>query len=162
MPSSREVILGKLRSARRPFDDAPPRPKQYLNVTLQDDEAPDALLARFTAELGLLTGEVIPVTGDEEARAQVMEILEQFEAKSILAWDFAHIPVTGLESAIRASGIEIIQPDTHDEMRMETLEAAAEAQVGITGADAAAATTGSLIFTTGPGKGRIPTVLPPV
>src|SRR5579871_2029077 len=162
MPSSRETILNKLRSSRRPFSDAPPRPKTYLNVTLQDDESPDALLARFTAELTKLTGEVYPVTGDDAARAKVMELLEQFEAKSILAWDFANIPVAGLESAIRASGIEIIQPDTHDEMRMETLTAAAEAQAGITGVDAAAATTGSMIFTTAPGKGRIPTVLPPV
>ncbi len=162
MPSSRETILNKLRSVRRPFDDAPMRPQQYLNVTIQDDESPDALLARFTEELTLLKGEVYTVTGDEEARAKVMETLEQFEAKSILAWDFANIPVAGLESAIRASGIDIIQPDVHDEMRMEMLEAAAAAQVGITGADAAAATTGSLIFTTGPGKGRIPTVLPPV
>jgi L-lactate dehydrogenase complex protein LldG len=160
--SSRDNILNKLRGVHRPFDDAPPRPKAYLNVTVQDDESPDALLERFSKELGALTGEVYPVTGDEEARAKVLEVLEQFEAKSILAWDFSHIPVDGLEAAIRATGIEIIQPDTHDEMRMETLSAAADAQVGLTGADAAAATTGTLIFTTAPGKGRIPTVLAPV
>jgi L-lactate dehydrogenase complex protein LldG len=160
--TSRDTILNKLRSVHRPFDDAPPRPSTYLNVTVQDDESPDALLERFSKELGALTGEVYPVTGDEEARAKVLEVLEQFEAKSILAWDFSNIPVDGLEAAIRATGIEIIQPDTHDEMRMETLSAAAEAQVGLTGADAAAATTGTLIFTTAPGKGRIPTVLAPV
>lgn len=161
MPSSRETILNKLRSSRRPFDDAPPRPKTYLNVTLQDDESPEALLARFTKELGALTGEVYAVDGDDAARAKVLEILAQFEAKSILAWDFANIPVEGLETAIREQGIEIIQPDTHDEMRMEMLTASAEAQVGLTGVDAAAATTGTMIFTTGPGKGRIPTVLAP-
>jgi L-lactate dehydrogenase complex protein LldG len=160
--SSRDSILNKLRTVRRPFDDAPPRPQTYLNVTVQDDESPDALLERFSKELGALTGEVYPVTGDDEARAKVLEVLEQFEAKSIIAWDFAHIPVEGLESAIRATGIDIIQPDTNDEMRMETLSASAEAQVGLTGADAAAATTGTLIFTTAPGKGRIPTVLAPV
>jgi L-lactate dehydrogenase complex protein LldG len=162
MSSSRDTILNKLRAVRRPFDDAPPRPQTYLNVTVQDDESPDALLARFSKELGALTGEVYPVTGDEEARAKVLEVLEQFEAKSILAWDFSNIPVEGLEAAIRSTGIEIIQPDSHDEMRMETLNAGIGAQVGLTGADAAAATTGTLIFTTGPGKGRIPTVLAPV
>jgi L-lactate dehydrogenase complex protein LldG len=160
--SSRDNILNKLRGVHRPFDDAPPRPKNYLNVTVQDDESPDALLERFSKELGALTGEVYSVTGDEEARAKVLEVLEQYEAKSILAWDFAHIPVDGLEAAIRATGIEIIQPDSHDEMRMETLSASAGAQVGLTGADAAAATTGTLIFTTAPGKVRIPTVLAPV
>jgi L-lactate dehydrogenase complex protein LldG len=147
---------------RRPFGDAPPRPETYLNVTVQEDESPDALLERFTRELTALKGEVHPVNGDEEARGKVIELLEFYQAESIIAWDFAHIPVDGLESAIRAAGIEIIQPDTHDEMRMETLSISAEAQVGLTGADAAAATTGTLIFTTAPGKGRIPTVLAPV
>ena len=156
MSSSRDQILNKLRSARRPFPDAPPRPQTYLNVTVQDDESPDALLERFTLELSGLKGEVFAVDGDEGARAKVLELLEFHEAKSILAWDFSNIPVEGLEAAIRAAGIEIIQPDTHDEMRMETLSASAEAQVGLTGADAAAATTGTLIFTTAPGKGRIP------
>lgn len=163
MSTSRDQILTKLRSARqRPFDDAPPRPKSYLPVTILEDESPEALLERFTRELNGLSSDVFAVEGDDAARAKVLELLEQHEARSILAWDFAHIPVEGLEAAIRATGIEIIQPDTHDEMRMEMLTASAEAQVGLTGADAAAATTGTLIFTTAPGKGRIPTVFAPL
>jgi L-lactate dehydrogenase complex protein LldG len=162
MSSSRDTILSKLRSARRPFPDAPPRPQTYLNVTVQDDETPEALLARFTKELSALTGEVYAVDGVSAARDKVLEILAQFEAKSIIAWDFAYIPVEGLEAAIQEAGIEIIHPDTHDEMRMEMLTASAGAQVGLTGVDAAAATTGTMIFTTAPGKGRIPTVLAPV
>lgn len=160
--SSRDQILNKLRGVQRPFVDAPPRPQTYLNVTVQDDESPAALLERFTLELTGLKGEVFPVDGDEGARAKVLELLEFHQAKSILAWDFSYIPVEGLEAAIRETGVEIIQPDTHDELRMETLSASAEAQVGLTGADAAAATTGTLIFTTAQGKGRIPTVLAPV
>jgi L-lactate dehydrogenase complex protein LldG len=161
MPSSRDTILDKLRGARRPFADAPPRPHSYLNVTAQDDETPDALLERFTKELAALSGEVHTARGPAATRKKVLQLLAQHEAKRILAWDFAHIPVDGLEAAIREAGIEIVQPSTHDEMRMETLATAAEAQVGLTGADAAAATTGTLIFTTAPGKGRIPTVLAP-
>lgn len=164
--SSRDQILNKLRSARstgsaRPFDDAPPRPRQYLNVTVQEDESADALLERFTLELTQLKGEVFVVSGDDEARAKVIELLAAQSATSILAWDFAYIPVAGLEAAIRDAGIEIFQPDTHNEYRMEMLTASAEAQVGLTGADAAAATTGTLIFTTAPGRGRLPTVLAP-
>ncbi len=162
MPSSRDAILNKLRSARRPFADAPPRPASYLNVTVQDDESPDALLERFKQELGTLSGEVFAVRGAAAARKKVLQLLAQHDAKRILAWDFAHIPVDGLEAAIRDAGIEIIQPDARDEFRMETLNASAGAQVGLTGADAAAATTGTLVFTTAPGKGRIPTVLAPV
>lgn len=162
MSSSRETILNKLRAARRPFGDVPPRPSHYLDVTVQDDVTPGALLERFTLELTQLKGEVFPVTGDDEARAKVLELLELHQTQRIIAWDFAYIPVAGLEQAIRAAGIEIIQPNPRAGDRAAVLDESAQAQVGLTGADAAAATTGSLIFTTAPGKGRLPTVLAPV
>jgi len=162
-PSARDTILNKLRaSAQRPFPDAPPRPKHYHPVTIQEDESAEALLERFTTELKNLKAEPFVVDDDAAARVQVLALLEEHEARRIIAWDFAHIPVTGLEAAIRAAGIEILYPDAHDDYRAEMLAAAEGAQVGLTGADAAAATTGTLIFTTGAGKGRIPTVLAPV
>jgi L-lactate dehydrogenase complex protein LldG len=159
---SRETILNKLRSARRPFEDAEPRPTAYLPVTQQSEFSPDALLQRFTLELEQLKGQVFAVEGDAGARDKVLELLAFHDAKHILAWDFRYIPVEGLESAIREAGIEITQPDTHTASRAEVLTRAETAKVGLTGADAAAATTGTLVFTTAPGKGRIPTVLAPV
>ncbi|MDX2161762.1 MAG: LUD domain-containing protein [bacterium] len=162
MSSSRDAILNKLRQTRRPFEDAPPRPKAYLPVTVQDDVTPEALLERFSAELTRLMATPIPVNGDAEAREAVIGLLHKHAARCMIAWDFAHIPVEGLEGAIRAAGVEIMHPETHDEFRAEMLAGAETAQVGLTGADAAAATTGTLIFRTGPGKGRIPTVLAPV
>lgn len=162
MSSSRDRILSKLRSVPAPFEDAPARPKAYLPVTAIDDTSPQGLLARFSAELTRLKGEVFPVTGDEAARGKVLELLQAHKARSILAWDFAHIPVQDLRRAIEGAGIEIIQPETHDEFRAETLELSRDAEVGLTGADAAVAATGTLIVTTAPGKGRIPTVLAPV
>ncbi|MDZ4768054.1 MAG: LUD domain-containing protein [Chloroflexota bacterium] len=160
--SSRDRILDKLRAARRPFPDAPPRPARYLPVTIQPDESPTALTERFMAELVTLKAEPFLVDGDAAACECVMTLLASHDTRSLLAWDFAHIPVSGLENMVRAAGIEILQADTHDEFHAETLRAAEGAQVGLTGADAAAATTGTLIFTTGAGKGRIPTVLAPV
>jgi len=162
MSTSRDKILGKLRAARRPFEDAPPRPQNYLPVTLQDDLSPDGLLDRFSRELVGIKGEIFPVIGEAAACDQVLKLLASHSATRILAWDFAHIPVSGLEDAIRAHNIEILQPDTHHEDRAAVLALAETAQVSITGADAAAATTGSLIFSTAPGRGRIPTVLAPV
>jgi L-lactate dehydrogenase complex protein LldG len=158
--SSRDTILNKLRSARRPFEDAAPRPTAYMPVTEQGDFSPDALLERFTLELEQLKGQVFPVDGDAGARDKVLELLAFHQADHIIAWDFAHIPVEGLESAIREVGITITQPDTRDESRADVLAQAESAQVGLTGADAA--TTGSLVFTTAPGKGRIPTILAPI
>ncbi len=60
---SRDTILAKLRQARQPFPDAPPRPKDYLPVTRLDDRSPGALLDRFTEELETLNGESLRRAG---------------------------------------------------------------------------------------------------
>ncbi|MBZ0292390.1 MAG: lactate utilization protein, partial [Anaerolineae bacterium] len=92
---------------------------------------------------------------------RVMRLLQSHETTHVLAWDFKYIPVDGLESAVRDAGIIITNPDIQDEARYQTLAEIEPAQVGLTGADYAVAATGTLVVSTGPGKGRIPTVLPP-
>ncbi len=160
--SSRDAILDKLRAARRPFPNAEPRPDDYVAVTVQESTDPDALLERFSSELTALKGEPFSVKGDAAARRKIVELLHEHEATAVLAWDFKYIPVKDLHKALNEASIQIIHPDTHDEFRAETLVHAESATVGLTGADAAVATTGTLVVTTAPGKGRIPTALPPV
>lgn len=160
--SSRERILSRLRAAGDPFPDAPPRPTVYLPVTRLDDASSAGLLARFTAEAERLSCQVSVVEGDDAARDRLLDILRAANVAHLLAWDFAHIPVSGLHEALRAAGVTVTFPDVHDEYRTETLAYIEPAQAGLTGADAALATTGTLVVSTGPGKGRIPTVLPPL
>lgn len=161
--TSRDKILNKLRAAQQPFPDAPPRPQVYRPVTSIDDTSPDGLIARFTAELERLLAQVFVVKGDAAARKKILQLLcDQHHAAHVLAWDFAHIPVKGLQQAVEEAGIRITVPIMHDEHRPETINSIRDAEVGLTGVDAAAATTGTLIVSTGPGKGRIPTILPPV
>lgn len=159
MASSRDRILNQLRAARRPFPDAPPRPDHYQPAVRM---APDEdLLTRFTAELERLNGQVFTAADDAEAIAHALEVLRLHQTTHALTWDFAHIPVAGLADALRAESIQLTQPDIHGEARAETLTAIEPAQMGITGADAAIAGTGTLVVLAAPGKGRIPTVLPP-
>lgn len=161
--TSRDKILNKLRAARQPFPDAPPRPQAYQPVTAVDDTSPDGLIARFTAELERLMGQVFVVKGDAAARKKILSLLcDQHHAAHVLAWDFAHIPVKGLRDAVEKAGIRVTIPTMHDDYRAETIESIRDAEAGLTGVDAAAAATGTLIVSTGPGKGRIPTILPPV
>lgn len=161
MTSSRDKILNKLRAARQPFPDAPPRPKDYLPVTQMHDFSPDALVERFVEEIVLLKGEAFPVEGEEAACRKTLELLQSHQATHVLTWDFQYIPVKGLDNAIRDLGITVTQPDIHDEFRAETLQHLEGAEVGITGVDFAIAATGTLIVSTGAGKARIPTILPP-
>lgn len=160
--TSREQILRKLRAARAPFPDAPPRPRQYQPVTQLDDDRPAGLLARFIAEAERLDTGVQVVNDEAAASAAVMDLLRQHKTTHLLAWDFAHIPVGWLREMAADAGIEITVPDIHDEFRAETLAHIEAAQVGLTGADAALAATGTLVLSAAPGKPRIPSLLPPV
>ena len=160
MTSSRERILDKLRAARQPFPDAPPRPKDYVPVTRLDNVTPVALRTRFVEELERLNGEVYQVRGDAATIDKVIELLQAHEAKSVLAWDFKHLPAKGLDHALAEGGIKVYQPDIQGELHDRVLDGYAAVPVGLTGADAAIAATGTLVVSAAPGKGRIPTVLP--
>lgn len=163
--TSREAILSKLRAARAPFPGAPPRPANYLPVTSLESTEPDALLERFTDELTQLNGEVYPVDGEEAARAKVLDLLKAAGTKRIAAWHFKHIPIKKLYTTLQENGYTVDYANivTDDaEGRAANLDKLSNAGVGLTGVDAAAAATGTLIVSTGPGKSRLPTALPPV
>jgi L-lactate dehydrogenase complex protein LldG len=162
MTSSRDTILNKLRAARQPFPDAPLRPAQYLPVAPIDDFSPEGLFKRFSFELDRLMGQAFLVDSDEAALSCVLDLLLSHNTSHMIAWDFAHIPLNGLESAVRETGIQITQADMRDEFRAETLETIRDVQVGLTGVDVAVAATGTMVFSTAPGKGRLPTVFAPV
>ena len=162
MTSSRDAILKKLRAARQPFPAAPPRPKTYLPVTHLDDAAPESLLQRFTGELERLDGEVFVVEGDDAARDQVLALLKTHDASRVLAWEYQYIPIDGLEQALAEAGITAIHPDIHGDTRDGALNQYETVPVGLTGADAAFAATGTFVVNAAPGKDRIPTVLPRV
>lgn len=159
--SARDEILRRLRAARRPFPDAAPTPQSYLPVVDFDATDPDALLERFTAELTALEGTVTVVDGADAAREAVLALLQQEGAGRVMAWHFKHIPVPKLYTAMQAAGHTVDYPHVHDDDREAELVRLESASVGLTGVDAAVAATGTLIVRTGPGKSRLPTVLPP-
>ncbi|MCC6614607.1 MAG: lactate utilization protein [Anaerolineae bacterium] len=162
MSSSRDTILNKLRSTRRPFEAVAPRPAPYLPALSADDISPEALIERFQKAMTALQGHTIIAHGDAETRETVIDLLRRHEVTHILAWDFAHIPVADLESEVRNAGITITMPNTHEDHSPETMQWLGSAGAGLTGADAAIGATATLVLSTGPGKGRIPTVLPPI
>lgn len=165
---SRTRILNKLRAgnaAARPFEDAPPRPAHdaYHPVSVMDDFSLDGLVNRFQREAEALGAKVHIVSGQEDARDRVVELLRFYEVERIMGWHFNNIPVERLHTAIRNADVEVIYPDISDPANREAeIARLRDIEVGITGADAALATTGSLVLTAGHGKGRIPMMLPPV
>lgn len=165
MTSTRDQILGKLRAARRPFPTTPPRPEVYMPVTSMNRVSPADMLARFTQELERLDGEVFVVDSDGAARDKVLDLLKSHNTQRILAWHFKHIPVKKLYTAVRQAGYSICYSNVRDldlRARERDIARLETAQVGLTGADAVAATTGTLVVSSAPGKERFPTILPPV
>lgn len=144
MSSSRERILNKLRTGQPPFTHLTP-PENYLPMipVVETD-----LLPHFIAQAEKLSCKVYPCVSDEAALQAISTIIGQ--DRYVLGWDFDLIPLAGLAAHLAAQGI--LQQAERDE----------SVRVGITGVEAGLASTGSLVITSGAGKPRFASLLPPI
>ncbi len=153
--NSRDRILQRLRSHRRPFEDAPPRPERYLPVMhpVEGD-----LLARFTTEM-IKSGGSVHVAADEDTATQIVLNLVGNDP-AVLAWE--NLPLPGLVPTLIDRQIKVITPNLHGEQRATVLAEAERVRIGITGADAGIAATGTLVLMARTAQGRLPSLLPRV
>ncbi len=140
--TSRDKILGRLRVVPPPFADIPPITERHLMVPM--DGLP--LVETFVQRAKLLSEFVMQPASDEEALEAILEVIGS--DISILAWDFAHIPLVGLEATLKASDIRVA--DAWD----------AAVRVGISGVDAALAATASIVVSARQGRPRTVSLLP--
>lgn len=145
--SSRDLILEKLRGGKRPFANSTP-PDNYIHMVPLADITPAALTARFVQEAEKLACVVHQVDDDAAALAAILKIVGK--ATAVSAWDFSQIPLKELSNSLHEASVTIAEADDPN------------TQVGITGADAALAATGSLVMISGGGHHRAPSLLPPV
>jgi len=147
--SSRDQILGKLRqraAGGKPFPTVT-SPTAHQRVVPLSDTSPAALLARFVQEAEKAACVVHQADDMEAAIAEILQIVGEDTAVS--AWDSAHIPLPGLAEALDQANISRVGQD-------------GGVRVGITGVDAALATTGSLVVLSGNGRFRATSLLPPI
>jgi L-lactate dehydrogenase complex protein LldG len=150
--SAREDILTGLRAALahgKPFPGAEPAAAQAVT---RIDPGED-LVARFIAEVQRVKGEVHTAANDDEALDITKDLLTSHHVRRVVMWDEAHLPLRGVWALLERLGIERVYGDN-------TSVAAAEA--GITGADWALAATGTLVLSSGPGRPRMASLLPPL
>jgi L-lactate dehydrogenase complex protein LldG len=126
--------------------------------------APVDLVARFAAELGALGGTVhMPDSCDAASIAALVEqLLEPTETRQALVWDEQAIPIEGLAQALEARGFVVCTSTELAHAGTPARARLAACGVGITGVDALLAETGSLVVVSGPGRGRLASLLPPV
>jgi L-lactate utilization protein LutC len=146
--SSRDEILQRLRPKTRELSH--PQPWQSRRVFTD-------LAARFTEALTAAQGEVIHAQNLDEAWKRLGDLLREIEAENIVAnheSPITNYPITQLPNYLNW---HIAGQSDGD------LQAACEtADVGLTGAEAAFAETGSIVVSSGPTRSRMVSLLPPI
>lgn len=128
------------------------------------DPAATDLTPRFIAELTTVGGFVHePVSADASAIASLIaDLASEAVVKRALMWDDPWLGVGGLAAALSARGFAVDHQRTDDLTSDARRAELATATIGITGADAALSDTGSVVLVSGPGRGRLASLLPPV
>jgi L-lactate dehydrogenase complex protein LldG len=143
---------------------APEHPPTFLGYARNLSPTREDLVERFARELEALSGVVHRVRGAADACSTVVDLVLRYGGTRVLAWQ----PVSALERDVVAElgqrGIEIVDldlPRSGDRRLARLLEIEGIA-IGLTGARAALADTGSLVLTSGLGRARMASLLPPV
>ena len=154
------------------------RMRDTLRAAVQKGRLPDAerehpgrfeppapgcdLEARFRAEFAALGGTVHEADGRDEVVAIVLAVLAKEPTRAIIAWEQRWIPVPGVLESLAASGVTILHQHPKDARSQPHRVELAAASLGLTGADAGLAETGSIVVASGPGRGRLASLLPRV
>ncbi|MPZ17915.1 MAG: lactate utilization protein [Luteitalea sp.] len=127
-------------------------------------ESPEELVSSFRRELEALAGVVHEVSGVEAARCRVREIARDQRATRVLSWEGQHLRVDGLLGDLEGDGLQVMTGPvpSETEARAASLATLERAELGLTGADAGLADTGSIVVRSGPGRLRLASLLPPV
>ena len=146
MPA-REEILNRLHSQAR--DVTPPVPWRSRRQFADPAE-------QFSQALTAVAGEVHIASTRAEALDILSGLLREIEAKSALIDD--HPVLAGLDTAVRWPDIQwhVVGHSDGDLRQFATA-----ADVGISGADAALAETGTVVVSSGPGRSRLTSLMPP-
>lgn len=146
--ATRAEILTRLREQKRDVA----QPGAWLSRRQDGD-----LAEQFMAALTAVYGEPHLTDSLADATSKLGQILADLGAERVIINDEA--PLAGLDLPVRWPHISWhVAGQTGGDLRAF----AAEADVGISGAAAALAETGSVVITSGPGRSRVATLFPPV
>ncbi len=152
----REILRTAASRARLPGA-AMTHPGRFTPPPFTDD-----LEARFRKEVVSLGGEVHDASSAADVAAIVSRLAAKESSSKVMTWDERELPIPGIHDALRAAGLTVLTegPATaaSDAHRRELATAA----VGLTGANGGLAETGSFVLVSGPGRGRLASLLPPV
>ena len=150
MMASRDTILQTLRANTR---------ATTLPAPWQSDRHFDDPAGRFAETLAKVKGQVLRARTMDDALNQVGELFTELNPQSVVYNDES--PLNEVAWAECFPEIQFRSPLQIPD-RQAWREICAAADVGITSADAFLVETGSLVVSSGPGKSRLVSLLPPV
>jgi L-lactate dehydrogenase complex protein LldG len=149
--NERDQILQAIREGLKQAvlpDARPQRPVNHLPRAA-------ATLDTFITELTRVAGQVIRVNTPQEAAQTVADLCVERGWLEALAWELDEIGCAGLGEALAKAGVRVLTTDTEP----RTL---AHIPVGLTGAEAAIAESGTLVLRKRPRRSSLASLLPPV
>lgn len=165
MSSARERILasirdGLLRANLPAGESAPARPQRAPAPAAPVPEMAD----QFAAALAALAGRAHRAAGAAAIAETIAGIARTHEAASFISWDEQYLGCPGLLNALAPHGLARVTYDVSGDadQRLRDVDALAGVGLGLTGAHAAIAESGGLVLVSGPGRGRLASLLPPV
>jgi len=168
MDDGKEAVLSTIRAglAQALLPDAsyePPGPPPSLDEGSEAATDPESLRRSFISEAQALSAQVYSPTHQAEAMDVFLGIVESCGAQAVLAWDEEHLPLAGSWGALAEAGVQILDTMLPEDgaARDARLAELDQGAVGVTGALAGLADTGSLALLSGPGRGRLASLLPP-
>lgn len=90
----------------------------------------------------------------------VLAVAAGHDATKFMVWD--DLPAPGVASALESVGIQRIGHDTSTQGRLNQNMSYADIDVGVTGASAGLAESGSVVLTHGPGRPRMASIAPDI
>lgn len=149
----REAFLGRVGRASLTSYLPDPPPVQARLPEPEATDLPALFRARAQAANAVVHG---PVTRHGVPRV-VLGIVAGHNASTFIAWD--HLPVSGVASALAAEGLKRLDHEMPEGDRLDHNLASLSVDVGVTGADAALAESGSLVLVHGEGKPRMASLI---
>ena len=164
MTQARDRVLGAVRDALLRAELPHSRGERPFYVVPPDESAAGEMEGRFTCAFQALTGEVHYADSLDEIADSIAGICRAGGAGSYLSWDEEALGCSGLVDRLLSRGLCRVSYDLPLDPpgRFERIRALADVGVGVTGADAALADSGAIVVASGPGRGRLASLLPPV
>jgi L-lactate dehydrogenase complex protein LldG len=167
MGSEQEKFLNRIKNNLRHSllpASSPEHPGSFQRYTFQVNAPIEKLVEDFARELRTLSGHVHIFEDAEGVVPIILEILQGHQAERMMAWGETDLGLPWLRGALTAAGITMVDSyiAADADGRKANLSALDGVLVGLTGAQGGLADTGTLALVSGPERGRLASLLPPV